>query len=137
MIKQAYSTTNFPFPDAWRVDNLVFISGQVSVTAEGEVLGYGDIEVQTRTTYENLQRILDKAGCTFKDLVKLNTYLVFDGSNEEFSEFWATMARVRQEFIPEPGPTATAMRVAGLSMPGLLIEIDGVAVLPEQTSGNL
>ena len=77
------------------------------------MLGHGDIEVQTRTTYENLQR-LDKVGCTFKDLVKLNTYLVFDGSDEEFSEFWATMARVRQEFLPEPGPTD--MRVAGLAL---------------------
>lgn len=116
------------FPHAWRVGNLVFVSGQVSLAPDGSIVGPGDIELQTRTTFENLRRVLREVGCDTDDLVRLNTYLVFDGPEADFADFWSRMNRVRVEYLSEPGPTATAVRVCGLARPGLLIEVDGIAV---------
>jgi 2-iminobutanoate/2-iminopropanoate deaminase len=117
------------FPDAWRVGDLVFVSGQVSMSPDGTVIGPGDIEVQTRTAFSNLGRVLAGMGCDMGDLVKLNTYLVFNGAEDDFANYWGAMNRVRREFITAPGPAATALRVSGLAIPGLLIEIDGIAAI--------
>jgi len=117
------------FPDAWRVGDLIFISGQVALAEDGSVVGSGDIAVQTRVTWENLRRILRRFGCDTNDLVKVNTYVVFNGSDTAFASFWARMDEARREFIASPGPAATAVRVPGLALPGLLIEIDGIAAI--------
>lgn len=117
------------FPDTRRVGNLVFVSGQVSTAPDGSIIGVGDIALQTQTTFENLRRVLRAADCDMGDLVQLNTYLVFTGNADDFAGFWGAMNSVRRRYISEPGPTATALRVAGLALPGLLIEVDGIAVI--------
>lgn len=52
------------------------------------------------------------------------------GPDDELAEYWENMTRVRMEYLVDPGPAATAVRVAGLVYPGLLIEADAVALLP-------
>ncbi|MCX7056375.1 MAG: RidA family protein [Proteobacteria bacterium] len=116
------------FPHAWVIDRFVFVSGQVAIGADHAIVGPGDIELQTRTTFENLRRVLREAGCDTTDLVKLNTFLVFDQAESEFPEYWKKMDAVRREYLADPGPAATAMRVSGLARPGLLIEVDGIAI---------
>lgn len=76
---------------------------------------------RTRTTFENLRRVLREVGCDTGDLVRLSTYFVFDGPEADFADFWSRMNRVRSEYLSEPGPTATAVRVCGLARAGLLI----------------
>jgi enamine deaminase RidA (YjgF/YER057c/UK114 family) len=117
------------FSQGWKVDNLVFVGGQVSADKEGHAVGVGDIEAQTRNTFENIGRVLRDAGADWTDLVKLNTYYVFDGAPEELTAYWEKMTRVRMEFLPTPGPVGTAVRVAGLAYPDLLIEVEGIAVI--------
>ncbi|MCE2728437.1 MAG: RidA family protein [Sphingomonadales bacterium] len=121
--------SGFQFPDAWQVDNVVYLSGQVSVDVKGEIIGRDDIALQTKTTLENVRRVLEKAGSGLEQLVKINTYLVYRGSEEDFPDFWAAMNAARLPFIPDPAPAATAMLVAGLAHPDFLIEIDGIATL--------
>jgi enamine deaminase RidA (YjgF/YER057c/UK114 family) len=124
-------TIPVPFVQAWRVGNVVYVGGQVSADRRGQVIGQGDIEVQTRNVFECIRRILNEAGADMQDLVKLNTYYVFEGSDAELAPFWEKMTRVRMEFLSAPGPVGTAVRVAGLAYPGLLIEADAIAVIPE------
>ena len=118
-----------PFSQGWRVGSLLFSGGQLSADSLGNVVGTGDIEVQTRNVYENITRVLHEGGATWNDVVKLNTYYVFDGDETEAVAFWEKMTRIRLEYIPDPGPGATAVRVAGLMYPGFLIEADVIAVV--------
>jgi 2-iminobutanoate/2-iminopropanoate deaminase len=120
-----------PFQQGWKVGSLLFIGGQVSADREGNIVGEGDIAVQTRNVFEAIKKVIEDAGGTLADLVKLNTYYVFDGPDEEAKRFWEDMTRVRLEYLADPGPAATAVRVAGLAYPGLLIEIEGIAALRE------
>lgn len=120
-----------PMSQGWRVGNLIFVGGQMSADGEGNILGVGDIEAQTRTVFRNITRVLAEAGADWRHVVKLNTYYVFDGPPAAVTPFWERMTKVRMEFLVPPGPAATAVRVAGLIYPEALIEADVVAVLPD------
>ncbi|HSF15802.1 MAG TPA: RidA family protein [Vicinamibacteria bacterium] len=125
-----------PFSQGWRVGNLVFVGGQISADEKGRTIGVGDIETQTRNVFENIRRVLREAGAEMKDIVKINTFYVFDGEGEELVRFWEKMTRVRMEFFEEPGPCGTGVRVAGLAYPDLLIEVEAIAVIPEESSSS-
>jgi 2-iminobutanoate/2-iminopropanoate deaminase len=118
-----------PLSQGWRVGNFVFVGGQLSMDKDGNVVGVGDIEVQTRNVYKNIELVLKEAGGDWSDVIKLNTYYVFNGTGEEIQEFWLKMTQVRLEFLPDPGPAATAVRVAGLMYDDLLIEADVIAYI--------
>lgn len=118
-----------PFSQGWRVGNLLFVGGQLSADTAGNVVGPGDIEVQTRNVFDNVSRVLREGGAGWEDVVKLNTYYCCDESGEEVQRFWEKMTRVRLEYLPDPGPVGTAVRVAGLMYDGFLIEVEAIAVV--------
>ncbi|MFD1708272.1 RidA family protein [Siminovitchia sediminis] len=117
------------FSQGWMVDNLIFVGGQLSMNEKGEVIGKGDIETQTREVFKNIRKVLKEVGADTKDIVKLNTFYTFDGDREEVTEFWEKMTKVRMEFLPEPGPCGTAVRVDGFMTDGCLIEVEAIAVV--------
>lgn len=117
------------FSQGWRVGDLIFTGGQLSANEKGEVVGAGDIEVQTKNVFEALSRVLEEGGATWRDVVKLNTYYVCDETGPAVQAFWEKMTRVRALYLPDPGPAATAVRVAGLMYDGFLIEAEVVAVV--------
>jgi enamine deaminase RidA (YjgF/YER057c/UK114 family) len=103
---------------------LVWTSGQVAMDANGDVVGVGDWEAQTRLVFENLARALEAAGAGWPDVVKL-TFFVIDVSE------LAAIRAVRDEFVDQARPpTSTLVRVAGLVHPDLLLEVEAVAWLP-------
>ena len=130
-LAEAYFPKDFhqSFSIGWRVGNLVFSGGHVAVDPNGDVISPGDIEVQTRVVFENLTKTLHEAGAEWRHVVKLNTYYdCGEGSDHELVEFWKKMTLVRMEFLPDPGPAGTALRV-GMAREGLVIEIDAIAVI--------
>ncbi|WP_180954889.1 RidA family protein [Bacillus sp. V3-13] len=120
-----------PFSQGWKVGNLIFVGGQISADENGKTIGVGDIEVQTRNVFENIRKVLNEAGADMKDIVKLNTYYVFDGDENEATEFWEKMTRVRMEYLADPGPAGTAIRISGFAFEDLLIEVEAIAVVPD------
>jgi enamine deaminase RidA (YjgF/YER057c/UK114 family) len=122
-----------PFSQGWRVGPLVFVGGQLSLDEQGAVIGAGDIEVQTRNVFENITKVLDDANARWQDVVKLNTYYVFDGDPADAQAFWTKMTNVRMEYLPDPGPCGTGVRVDGLMYDGLLIEVEAIAVIADAT----
>jgi enamine deaminase RidA (YjgF/YER057c/UK114 family) len=122
-----------PFSQGWRCGDFVFVGGQVSADEQARAIGVGDIEVQTRNTLENVRKVLRTAGADMSDIVKMNTFYVFDGEGDAIQEFWEQMTRVRMEFFEEPGPCGTAVRVSGFAFPDLLIEIEAIAYSPLST----
>ncbi|MZR29641.1 Rid family hydrolase [Sneathiella litorea] len=120
-----------PFARSVIVGDQVFISGQQSLDANGNVLDPGDIAAQTRNVFENMKASLAQVGLEMSDLVRLNTYYVFDGPDEEATAYWESMTQVRLQYFPDPGPAATAVRVKGMPYKGQLIQIEGVALRGE------
>ena len=102
--------------------SLVFISGQVPLDANGELVGPGDVDAQTRQVFENLTAALDAAGVGWPDVVKLN-YFLRDVSQIE------TVRSVRNQFLDTRHlPASTLVEVSGLFRDDVLIEIDAIAV---------
>jgi len=118
-----------PFSQGWKIGNFIFTGGQVALDVEGNTIGVNDIEKQTRVVFEYIETILNEAGADTKDIIKLNTYYVFEGEKHELVDFWEKMTKVRMDFLSEPGPSATAVRVAGLAYPDLLIEVEAIAYI--------
>jgi enamine deaminase RidA (YjgF/YER057c/UK114 family) len=102
---------------------LVSISGQVAFDEAGQLVGPGDAEAQARQVFENLRRCLAAADATFDDVVKLS-YFVTDIASMN------AIRRVRDELIDASKlPSSTAVVVAGLVLPGLLMEIEALALI--------
>jgi enamine deaminase RidA (YjgF/YER057c/UK114 family) len=120
-----------PFSQGWRAGPFVFVGGQLSADAQGNVIGRDDIEVQTRQVFENVGRVLHEAGATWEDVVKLNTYYVYDGDPSAAQDYWEKMTAVRMEYLPDPGPCGTGVRVDGLMYDGFLIEVEAIAWVGE------
>jgi enamine deaminase RidA (YjgF/YER057c/UK114 family) len=122
-----------PIAQGWRVGNTVYVGGQVAVDERGQVIAPGDIEIQTRECYRNIERVLKEAGATLQDIVKITTYLVYDGELEgpDFDAFWVKMATVRASFFPGDGPSGTGVIVKSLVYPGLVVEVEAIAVVGE------
>ena len=114
---------NFPLSQGLRVGDFLFLSGQIAVDADGNVMGKGDLREQTRVVFENIKTILDKAGATFDDVVKLTTFFTADIHN--YQDYFA----VRQEYFKNHKPASTGVQVAALAFPGLLLEIEAIAIL--------
>jgi 2-iminobutanoate/2-iminopropanoate deaminase len=99
---------------------LVYVSGQGPLR-DGEVTG-ATIEEQTRIVLDNVAAVLESAGAGFTDVVQCRVFLA------DTADFLA-MDAVYAQYFPEPRPARTTVGVA-LPLPGMLVEIDCVAVLP-------
>lgn len=121
-----------PFSQGWAVKDckLIFVGGQISADEHGRTIGVDDIATQTRNVFESIRSVLNEAGADMSDIVKFNTFYVFNGPDEELTEYWEELTKVRLEFLKEPGPCGTAVRVVGLAYPDLLIEVEAMAVVP-------
>jgi 2-iminobutanoate/2-iminopropanoate deaminase len=113
----------------WRIGDLVYTGGQVALADDGSVVAPGDVEIQTRVVYQNIERILALAGAGLSDVFKINSFYVCHGGADELDRFWETMARTRGEFFRAPGPCGTGVRVEGLVYDGLVIEVEAIAAL--------
>ena len=103
----------------------IYISGQVALNAEGQIVGKGDLRAQTVQVFENLKLVLQAAGAGFGDIVKLNTYVV-----NLKPEGVAAIREVRTKYLPTTNPPAsTLVGVLALFREDVLIEIEAVAVI--------
>lgn len=107
---------------------IVHIAGQVGTDSNGVL--QGGLAEQTERALLNLAEALDAAGATAADLVKL-TYLVVGWREAMIPEFVAgiTKAAATRPFPPVP---STLHGVQSLFLDGMLVEVEGVAVLPPE-----
>ena len=100
----------------------VYVSGMVSMDAGGNVVGEGDIRLQTQTVLENVKAALEAAGGTLRDIVKVTVFIRNMGDYDAIHE-------VRRRYFEEPYPASSMVEVSALIDPRLLIEIEAVAVI--------
>jgi 2-iminobutanoate/2-iminopropanoate deaminase len=98
----------------------VYVSGQ-GPFQDGDLTGTG-IEEQTRVTLSNLAAVLESAGASLADVVRCGVFLADVGD-------FAAMDKVYAGTFPRPLPARTTVGAA-FPLPGMLVEIDCVAVLP-------
>ena len=105
---------------------IVFVSGQVAIDKDGNVVGKGDLGAQAEQVFENLKACLASAGAGFNDVTKMTTFIV----NYQ-PEHRAVLGGIRQRYLPaENPPASTLLGVQALAQPEILIEIEATAVLP-------
>ena len=105
---------------AVRVGDIVFLSGSLGTKPGGGGLADGGIEGQTRQALENIKASATLAGVTMADIAKCTVFLT------DVANFQA-MNGVYREFFPSEPPARTTVAVAGLVVPGALIEIECMA----------
>lgn len=108
---------------------LAFIAGQVSVDADGRLVGAGDLATQSRQVLSNMERVLTALGADWSSVVRF-TWYVLDASQVQ------TIRDIRDELLQpalngRPNPASTLLQVAGLARPEFLVEVDAVVALPD------
>lgn len=109
------------YSQAVKVNNTVYLSGQIPLNPESMTLVEGDFAERTRQVFRNLDAVMKEAGGSLADIVKLNIYLT-DLSN------FATVNDVMAEFFNEPYPARAAIGVNELPK-GADVEADGIGVI--------
>ena len=108
-----------------RVGNVIHLSGQVGLDAEGKVVGAGDTAAQVRQAYVNIAETLEKFGATMADIVD-ETFFVTDIAGI-MADAKAVFGARTEAYGGEPEVTQTMVEVAALVMPELRVEIKCVA----------
>jgi enamine deaminase RidA (YjgF/YER057c/UK114 family) len=112
-------------------NRLIFIAGQLGLDLDNKLVGGpGDFRAQCAKAFENLGYALASAGATFKDVVKINNYLVDISHLPIFRQ-------VRDTFLNTKAPPAsTTVAISTLARPGALFEVEAIAVLPAKVAGR-
>lgn len=110
-----------PYSQAIRAGNTVYLSGQIPLDPKTMEIVSGGFAEQAHQVFKNLKAVIEAAGGTFDDVVKLNCYLT------DLSDF-ATFNQIVSEYLQAPFPARAAVQVAALPR-GALVEVEGVVVL--------
>lgn len=119
-MRQAVSTNQAsigsgPYSQGIAAGNMLFISGQGPLDAEGEIVP-GDIEAETRLTMDNVRAIVEAGGFTMDDVVRVSVYLASLADFNRFNAVYVT-------YFDAPYPARTCVE-AGLD--GIKVEIDAI-----------
>jgi 2-iminobutanoate/2-iminopropanoate deaminase len=104
---------------------MVFISGQTAWDVRKNIVGGDSVLEQARQAFRNLERAMEAAGGTLKDVVALRIYVV----DYQAESGTAVGIALREFFSPENPPASTWIGVSALAVPEFLIEIEATAVL--------
>ena len=100
----------------------LFISGVTARDTNGNPVGKGNMRAQTKQVLENMKIILEDAGATFDNVVRVTVYVTDLKNFKDIHE-------VRAQYFKKDPPASTLVRVAGLLHKDFLIEIEAIAVL--------
>lgn len=103
-----------------RVGNLMFVAGQISLDADGRLVGAGDIRCQTQQVLTQLQTVLRLADLDMDDVVKSTAMLTDWRHYNAYNDVYKT-------FFTAPYPARSTLG-GGLARPGALIEIEAIAI---------
>ncbi|MEM2210503.1 MAG: RidA family protein [Nitrososphaerales archaeon] len=107
-----------PYSHAVKASNFIFLSGQIGLDKNGKVV-QGGISEQTKQALENMKAILEDAGYSLDDVVKVTVFLK---DIRHFSE----MNEVYKKYFPFNQPARSTVE-ANMASPDLLVEIEAIA----------
>jgi len=113
------------FQQGVRVGNLIFLGGQYACDVEGRAQAPDDREQQTRISMEFIRSVLAGFGAAMDDLVKTTCFYRSDGTPEALH---ANLA-IRSSCFSDPAAATTSVPLVTMGLEGLMLEIEGIAVL--------
>jgi len=126
MVKTIIHTANAPqaigtYSQAVKVDNTVYLSGQIPLDPVSMAVVSGGIEAEITRVFDNLKAVAAASGGSLADVVKLNIYLTDLGN-------FPTVNEIMARYFSEPYPARAAIGVAALPK-GVGVEMDAVLVV--------
>ena len=112
---------SYPYSPGASGGNLVYTAGQVAWGSDGNIVGIGDIEAQTRQTLSNVEAVLTEGGASWDDVLKCNVYL------KDMRDF-QKMNAVFAEIFPDNPPARTTVQTP-MAEQTMLVEIEAVAYI--------
>lgn len=124
---QKITTPSVPEPPGGTYSNClvvgdqIFLAGMTAGGADGKAIGGADPYEQSKAVLGRIRTLLEAAGASMRDVVKITVYLTDIAHRPAFG-------KARAEFFDEPRPCSTLIEVKGLVTPDLLVEVDAVAI---------
>jgi enamine deaminase RidA (YjgF/YER057c/UK114 family) len=107
---------------AVKIGNVIEITGTVAVDENNLLIGKDDAYTQTKFIIEKIEKVLQKAGASLKDVIRTRMF-VTDISR------WQEYGKAHGEFFKNIKPCTSMIEVKGLIEPGYLIEIEATAIV--------
>lgn len=107
---------------AVKVGNTIEVTGTVASGENGIVVGKGDPYIQTKYIYQKIEKVLQQAGATMKDVVRVRMFVT------DISQ-WQEYGKAHSEFFKDIKPCNTMVEVSALIEPDYMIEIEATAIL--------
>ena len=114
--------SKFGYSRAVRIGSTIHVAGTTASDEQGDVIGKGDIAVQTRVIFQKIEKALHEAGASLDDVVRTRMFVT------DIRQ-WEAIAEVHGEFFADIRPVATMVEVTGLIDPEMLIEIEVEATI--------
>lgn len=126
MAKKIIQTDNAPqaigtYSQAVKVDNTIYLSGQIPLDPGSMEVVDGGIEAQITRVFDNLQAVAEASGGSLADIVKLNIFLTDLGN-------FPTVNEIMAKYFSEPYPARAAIGVAALPR-GVGVEMDAIMIV--------
>ena len=115
---------------AVKAGNTVYLRGQVGTNFDGELIGLGDPAAQTEQAMANIKQLLIEAGSDMSHIVKTVTYI----TDPRYREAVYT---VTGKWLKGVFPISTGLVVVALGQPEWLVEVDVIAVIPDNYNANV
>ncbi len=111
------------YSQAVKIDNTVYLSGQIPLIPSSMEVVSNDISDQIRQVFDNLKAVAEAAGGNFFDIVKLNIYLT------DLADF-PIVNEIMSEYFEQPYPARAAVGVAALPK-AVNVEMDAIMIIRE------
>jgi 2-iminobutanoate/2-iminopropanoate deaminase len=125
VIRMPGSLEGLPFSTAVRVDDVLFLSGQIGVRPGTRELVPGGAAAETRQTMENIRAVLAYAGSSLDRVVKCTVFLA------DFADY-AAVNEVYASYFPQDPPARSALGSSGLAL-GAAVEIECIALVGDRS----
>lgn len=112
------------YTDAVRFRDTLYISGLAPLDQDLNVVS-DDVVEQTRAIFKQMKTILDMAGATFADVLRVTVYLTDVDDRTKINP-------IRQEYFGDARPASTLIGVSALAIPGMKVEIEAIVGLPDR-----
>jgi enamine deaminase RidA (YjgF/YER057c/UK114 family) len=106
---------------------MLFLAGQTASDANGNIVAPGDLVAQYEQVLRNHQTVVEAAGGTMQDIVKLN---IFVRSRADYVSHLKALGQVHRKYFGSYYPTMALFEVSALFQDEALIELEGIAVIP-------